>query len=250
VRGTSLPKRVMLSPNVEPRKNQRTVDALILHYTGMDDSERACEWLCNTQSGVSCHYLVDEQGGITQMVDEDLRAWHAGVSHWKGETDINSCSIGIEIQNAGHSGGLPEFPTAQMETVIALSQDIVLRHRISAKRVLAHSDVAPGRKVDPGEKFDWAMLHRGGIGHWVPSEPISGGTFLQEGDSGDAVLALQKMLSMYGYGLALSGAFDRQTRIVVEAFQRHFRQARVDGVADPSTVGTLHKLLTTPELVT
>jgi N-acetylmuramoyl-L-alanine amidase len=250
VNGTGLPKRVMLSPNVEPRKNGRTVDSLILHYTGMDDSERACEWLCNTQSGVSCHYLVDEQGGITQMVDEEMRAWHAGVSHWRGETDINSCSIGIEIQNAGHGGGLPDFPLIQMEAVIALSQDIVMRHRISAKRVLAHSDVAPGRKVDPGERFDWAMLHRGGIGHWVPPEPISGGTFLQEGDSGDAVLALQKMLSMYGYGLALSGAFDRQTRIVVEAFQRHFRQAKVDGVADPSTVGTLHKLLTTPELVT
>ncbi len=242
--GTALPKRLMPSPNFEPRKNGGAVTTLILHYTGMDDSERACEWLCNTVSGVSCHYLVDEQGVITQMVSEDMRAWHAGVSHWQGETDINSCSVGIEIQNAGHSGGLPDFPPAQMEAVTALSQDIISRYRIAARRVLAHSDVAPGRKVDPGEKFDWAMLHRAGVGHWVEPEAISGGTFLQEGDGGDAVLALQKMLSMYGYGLALNGVFDRQTRIVVEAFQRHFRQAHVDGVADPSTVATLHRLLT------
>jgi N-acetylmuramoyl-L-alanine amidase len=242
--GTSLPKRVMPSPNFEPRRGEQGVTTLILHYTGMDDSERACEWLCNTVSGVSSHYLIDEQGVITQMVSEKMRAWHAGVSQWFGATDINSCSVGIEIQNAGHSGGLPDFPAAQMEAVAALSKDTIARHGIPARRVLAHSDVAPGRKVDPGEKFDWAMLHRAGVGHWVEPEAISGGNFLQEGDSGDAVLALQKMFSMYGYGLTLNGAFDRQTRIVVEAFQRHFRQARVDGVADPSTVATLHRLLT------
>jgi N-acetylmuramoyl-L-alanine amidase len=234
----------MVGRNAELRKNGLTVNTLILHYTGMDDAERACDWLCRQESGVSCHYLVDERGNIVQMVDEDLRAWHAGVSSWAGEIDINSCSIGIEIQNPGHPAGLPPYPDQQIDAVIALSKDVIARHNISPRRVLAHSDIAPGRKVDPGEKFDWARLASAGVGHWVEPEPISGGTFLQEGDSGDGVLALQKMLSMYGYGIETNGTFDRQTRTVVEAFQRHFRQARVDGIADQSTVTTLHRLLT------
>jgi N-acetylmuramoyl-L-alanine amidase len=244
VKGTALAKRVKQALNVEPRKNGLIANTLILHYTGMADGERACDWLCKSESGVSCHYLVDEQGVITQMVDEDHRAWHAGVSSWHGEIDMNSTSIGIEIQNPGHFGGYPDFTDAQMDAVIELAADIVARHGIEPRRVLAHSDVAPGRKIDPGEKFDWARLHRAGVGHWVEPVPIAGGTFLQEGDSGDGVLALQKMLGHYGYGIEQNGAFDRQTKNVVEAFQRHFRPARVDGVADQSTIVTLHWLLT------
>jgi N-acetylmuramoyl-L-alanine amidase len=109
--------------------------------------------------------------------------------------------------------------------------------------VLAHSDVAPGRKIDPGEKFDWKFLHDKGVGHWVKPEPLSGGSFLQQGDSGDPVMALQGMLKLYGYGLEVDGIFGPRTKIVVEAFQRHFRQEKVDGIADQSTVVTLHRLL-------
>jgi N-acetylmuramoyl-L-alanine amidase len=178
-----------------------------------------------------------------QMVDEAARAWHAGVSSWHDDDDINSTSIGIEIQNPGHFQGYPDFPHEQMLAVIALCKDIVARHSISSHLVLAHSDVAPGRKVDPGEKFDWRMLHEYGVGHWVEPEPILGGTFLQLGDEGDAVMALQAMLKMYGYGIDVNGVFDARTKIVVEAFQRHFRTTLVDGIADQSTVGTLHKLL-------
>jgi N-acetylmuramoyl-L-alanine amidase len=241
--GTSLPHKVQRSPNINERRGKGPMSMLVLHYTGMSDAKRACDWLCNEESEVSCHYLVDEQGNIIQMVDEKMRAWHAGVSIWQDEEDINSRSIGIEIQNPGHTLGYPDFPVKQMERLAELCSDIIVRHAIKPRYVLAHSDIAPGRKIDPGEKFDWRLLHHKGVGHYVPPEPISGGTFLQMGDQGDPVTALQGLLKMYGYGIETSGTFDEHTKIVVEAFQRHFRQERVDGVADVSTVATLHKLL-------
>lgn len=241
--GTGLRKRMQLSPNINERLGDKPVSILLLHYTGMESAEKACDWLCREESQVSCHYLVDEQGGIVQMVDEAKRAWHAGISSWRGDEDINSASIGIEIQNKGHGLGYRDFPADQMQTVVALCKDIIERNKIEPRNVLAHSDVAPGRKVDPGEKFDWQFLHAQGVGYWVKPEEISGGSFLQEGDVGDPVIALQTLLKFYGYRLEASGAFDNRTRVVIEAFQRHFRQQRVDGIADASTVATLHRLL-------
>lgn len=239
----SIAHDVRLSPNFGERLTGKSPNILILHYTGMSDAQLACDWLCDERSEVSSHYLVDEQGKVVQMVDEEKRAWHAGVSSWHEESDINSASIGIEIHNPGHTGGYPDFPILQMEGVALLCADIIARNHIKARNVLAHSDVAPGRKVDPGEKFDWAFLANKGIGHWVKPEPRSGGSFLQRGDEGDPVLALQAMLKLYGYGLDANGTYDKRTKIVVEAFQRHFRQELVDGIADQSTVATLHKLL-------
>ncbi len=241
--GTDLPHALQRSPNFGERSGAVTPSLLILHYTGMSAAQKACDWLCDPRSHVSCHYLVDEQGHIVQMVDETLRAWHAGVSSWHDTLDINSASIGIEIQNPGHSAGYPEFPRVQMQAVAALCTDIMSRHRILPRNILAHSDIAPGRKIDPGEKFDWSFLAERGVGHWVTPEPLSGGSYLQYGDAGDPVAALQGLLRLYGYGLDLTGEFDIRTKNVVEAFQRHFRQSRVDGVADSSTVMTLHKLL-------
>ena len=241
--GTSLPHSFMASPNINERMGGKPVSILILHYTGLESAEKACNWLCDEASGVSCHYLIDEVGGIIQMVDEAKRAWHAGVSSWHGETDINSHSIGIEIQNPGHRTRYLDFPAIQMEGVATLCRDIIARHPIAPRNILAHSDVAPSRKIDPGEKFDWHFLHAKGIGHFVEPEPLSGGSFLQEGDAGDPVFALQAMLKLYGYGLEAGGTFDKRTKLVVEAFQRHFRQARVNGIADASTVATLHRLL-------
>lgn len=240
--GTALPHRTQLSPNFGERKDGKSINCLVLHYTGMRSSTEACEWLCNDASEVSSHYLIDEAGGIVQMVGENMRAWHSGVSTWFAEDDLNSTSIGIEIHNLGHHG-YADFPLIQMLSVVVLCKDILHRHKIAPRMVLAHSDIAPGRKVDPGEKFDWRMLHQHGVGHWVEPEPISGGTFLQMGDQGDGVMALQAMLKLYGYGIDVNGVFDQRTKIVVEAFQRHFRTALVDGIADQSTVGTLHKLL-------
>ncbi len=232
------------SPNVEPRRDGKRADMLLLHYTGMETGQAAEDWLCNPQSGVSCHYIVHEDGCIVQMAPESLRAWHAGASFWAGETDNNSRSIGIEIVNGGHDYGLPSFPDAQMQAVIALCSDIIARNGIAAERVLAHSDIAPRRKRDPGERFDWALLADAGIGHYVQPAPAGGGRFFGEGDSGQPVEALQAMLALYGYDCPVTGAFDAHTAMVVRAFQRHFRPARVDGVADASTIETLHRLLT------
>jgi N-acetylmuramoyl-L-alanine amidase len=224
------------SPNVEPRAGNAKPDILLLHYTGMKSAEAACAWLCDPRSRVSCHYLIDESGRITQLVDEESRAWHAGESFWQGEHDINSRSIGIEIHHPGH-GHDHDFPVAQMQAVTALSRDIVRRHAIRPERVLAHSDVAPARKIDPGERFDWRMLHRAGVGHWIEPTP------LDHTGAVPAIGEVQAMLARYGYGVETTGNLDAQTKTVLRAFQRHFRQARVDGLPDASTVATLSRLL-------
>jgi len=230
------------SPN-HGKRRAGPVDMIVLHYTGMPDADQALAWLCAAQSEVSAHYFVYEDGRIVQMVDEDRRAWHAGAASWAGETDINSRSIGIEIANIGHDGALPPFPEAQIDAVIGLCRDIITRHAIPAHRLLAHSDVAPARKRDPGEAFPWDRLAGKGIGHWVEPEPIGGGRFLAPGDEGEPVAALQALLALYGYGLEISGVFDDHTGHVVTALQRHFRPEKVDGIADISTLTTLHRLL-------
>jgi N-acetylmuramoyl-L-alanine amidase len=235
--------KVFPSPNHGERRDGRRPTMLILHYTGMPDEGDALQWLCNPVSQVSAHYFVFEDGRVVQMVPEARRAWHAGISFWDGETDVNSGSIGVEIANPGHPGGLPPFGDEQIESVIALAKDIATRWRIAPERVLAHSDVAPGRKQDPGERFPWERLHRAGVGHWVPPAPIRDGRFFSRGDRGMPIEALQAMLAMYGYGLRITGAFDDDTETVVTAFQRHFRPERVDGVADASTITTLRNLI-------
>ncbi|KWV46605.1 MULTISPECIES: N-acetylmuramoyl-L-alanine amidase [Rhizobium] len=231
------------SPNHGERAGGRKPDMILLHYTGMPTPDGALEWLCRDESQVSSHYFVQEDGEVLQLVPEERRAWHAGKSYWQGETDINSLSIGIEIANAGHPGGLPEYPQEQIQAVIELCRDCGQRWSIAPERVLGHSDVAPIRKVDPGEKFPWADLFRGGIGHWVEPAPISGGRFFQRGDRGQPVEALQSMLSLYGYATEITGEFSDKMAGEVEAFQRHFRPARIDGIADFSTIDTLHRLL-------
>lgn len=235
--------KVFPSPNHGERKDGRRPNLLVLHYTGMPDEGEALQWLCNPVSQVSAHYFVFSDGRVLQLVPEGRRAWHAGVSYWDGEADINSGSIGIEIANPGHPGGLPPFPDQQIEGVAALAQDIVTRWRIPATGVLAHSDVAPGRKLDPGEAFPWRRLHAAGVGHWVPPASIQDGRFFARGDQGMPIEALQAMLGMYGYGLKITGVFDENTEKVVAAFQRHFRPERVDGVADASTITTLRDLI-------
>lgn len=231
------------SPNFGERAGGRTPDIILLHYTGMETADGALKWLCAPESQVSCHYFVHEDGRVEQLVREADRAWHAGKSFWQGETDINSASIGIEIANPGHPGGLPDFPEAQVRAVVELCLDCGKRWGIAPERVLAHSDVAPIRKVDPGEKFPWARLHAEGVGHWVEPSAITGGRFFQRGDAGQPVEALQTMLSLYGYAVEIDGSYSEKTEGAVAAFQRHFRAERVDGIADFSTIDTLHRLL-------
>lgn len=234
---------VIPSPNHGKRRNGARPDMLVLHYTGMRSAEEALARLCSPESEVSAHYLVFEDGRIVQLVAEARRAWHAGVSAWAGESDINSRSIGIEIANPGHDFGYPVFPEPQIAAVIALCRDILARHGISADRVLAHSDIAPARKQDPGEKFPWGRLYDAGVGLWVEPAPLERGTPLSIGATATGVADLQAALAGYGYGLEPSGKYDAQTRDVVTAFQRHFRRTRVDGLADQSTLATLQRLI-------
>jgi N-acetylmuramoyl-L-alanine amidase len=229
------------SPNIEPRKAGFAPTILIMHYTGLPTAERAIDVLSRPDCKVSCHYVIDTDGRIVQMVSEECRAWHAGVSSWSGETDINSASIGFEIQNPGHMLGYPDFPLAQMEAVSALARDVIRRRNIAPHRVLAHSDVAPGRKIDPGEKFDWGWLARRGVGHWVPparlgeAEPCS--------PSAADVARARALLAEYGYKIDLKGPFDSDMQTVVKAFQLHFRPERPDGRLDGSTLDTLSRLV-------
>lgn len=242
MKGSALRHDVRPSPNHEERKSGLKPSILLLHYTGMASAEAALQRLCDPASKVSCHYLVDEKGRIVQMVDEERRAWHAGTGSWQGASDINSQSIGIEIQNIGHNGHYPDFSRAQMKAVVGLCRDIVERHAIRPERVLAHSDIAPARKTDPGEKFDWRLMYREGVGHWLPPSRKVKGHTLKAGDKLPAVQDLQQALRDYGYEIAVSGIYDAATVSVVTAFQRHFRPRRVDGRADPATVETLARL--------
>jgi N-acetylmuramoyl-L-alanine amidase len=168
---SALVDRVLVSPNHDTRG--RSIDMIVLHYTGMRSTDAALQRLCDPAARVSSHYVLLEDGEICQLVPEAERAWHAGVSSWEGETDINARSIGIEIANPGHDLGYPDFPDAQIAAVIALCRDLMLRRGIAAARVLAHSDVAPARKPDPGEKFPWRRLADAGIGIWVDSTPAT-----------------------------------------------------------------------------
>jgi N-acetylmuramoyl-L-alanine amidase len=227
--------------NFEPRRAGMRPSILILHYTGVASAAKAIEWLSRAESRVSCHYVIDESGCVTQMVAEAVRAWHAGEASWAGETDINSASIGIEIQNPGHELGYPDFSEPQLTAVEALARDILRRHDIRPERVLAHSDVAPRRKIDPGEKFPWGRLAAAGVGHWVEPAPLVDA----EPGLGGAVpqlAELQRQLRDYGYAIEPTGLADGATEFVVKAFQRHFRPARVDGRIDASTITTLQRL--------
>lgn len=236
--------RVHPALNAEPRRRRAKPRYVILHYTGMSCAEKAIDWLARAESQVSCHYVIDEAGKTTQLVPERLRAWHAGVSYWRGETDINSLSIGIEIQNPGHADGYPGFPRAQIESVISLTREIMRRHRIPPENVLAHSDVAIGRKIDPGEKFPWRTLALAKVGHWVRPSPLRQSDMgLALGSRTKSVLEAQRQLRLYGYHAPDHGVLDEATAKAIAAFQRHFRPRRIDGRLDHSTLRTLQRLI-------
>jgi N-acetylmuramoyl-L-alanine amidase len=231
------------SPNHGERTGGRHPDMIVLHYTGMPDAKDALSRLCTPDSKVSAHYLVFEDGRVVQMVPELRRAWHAGESAWAGETDINSCSIGIEIAHPGHEPDYPDFPDRQIAAVASLCRGIVVRRAIPAWRVLAHSDIAPQRKKDPGEKFPWGAMHRLGIGHWVEPVPLAEGPDLKMGDTGAVVSTMKSLFTEYGYRLSEKDMFDEEMRDTVIAFQRHFRPEKIDGVVDSSTLLTLRRLI-------
>lgn len=230
------------SPNHGDRRG-RAADAIVLHYTGMPTAEGALDRLCDPGAEVSAHYFVFEDGRIAQLVPEASRAWHAGRSFWAGETDMNSVSVGVEIANPGHDGGAPPFPDAQIEAVIRLCADVMERRAIPPERVLAHSDIAPGRKIDPGEQFPWRRLAAAGVCAWRPAAPFADGLVMARGATGAAVQDLQQRLRAFGFALEPTGVYDAATETVVAAFQRRWRPERIDGTADISTVATLGALV-------
>jgi N-acetylmuramoyl-L-alanine amidase len=215
------------SPNFDARPDAGLVDMLILHYTGMRTAKEALDRLCDPDAKVSAHYLIEEDGAVWHLVEESLRAWHAGLSCWRDCRDVNGASIGVELVNPGHEFGYRAFPEAQMQALEELARGILARHPIPPRAVLGHSDVAPQRKQDPGELFDWPRLARAGIGLWPD--------FSADAPLPTTTEALQSQLRSIGYDCPLSGALDAPTQAVVTAFQRHFRPACCDGVADDET---------------
>ena len=214
------------SPNFDARPGD--VEMLILHYTGMQSAAAAIERLCDPAAKVSAHYVVEEDGRVWRLVAETQRAWHAGVSSWRGKTDINALSIGIEIVNPGHEFGYRPFPEPQMAAVEELARGILSRHPIPAHNVVGHSDVAPLRKQDPGELFDWPRLGRKGVGFW-PDFAIAGVEMpLSPGQT-------QAFLTQIGYGCPQTDVLDAETGAVITAFQRHYRPSCIDGRVDDET---------------
>jgi N-acetylmuramoyl-L-alanine amidase len=233
------------SPNFGERKQGCELAYIVLHYTGMDSGEAALARLMDPESEVSCHYLIWEDGRIQQLVAEDKRAWHAGQSEWNLEKDMNSASIGIELVHEGHDGA-HIYPEAQIQAVIALCRDICERRSIPLRNILAHSDIAPLRKQDPGEFFPWDQLHAAGLGWWVEPAPFEDGPIYRRGDQDRRVGHLQCYLALIGYRTVPTAIFDEATEAVLKAFQRHFRPSRVDGIADVSTFETIKRLLAPP----
>jgi N-acetylmuramoyl-L-alanine amidase len=240
------------SPNFDARPQGQAIDLVILHYTGMADGPAALTRLCDPAAGVSAHYLIDEAGEIFRLVDEAARAWHAGVACWQDASDINARSIGIELVNPGHEFGYRKFALPQMAALEKLLPEILARHGIASARVLGHSDVAPLRKSDPGELFDWAGLARLGVGLW-PDEgfkPDLAASALKPGERGPRIALLQQGLQSIGYCLGevgvdagvFDGFYDVGLEAVVRAFQRHFRQQLVDGIGDAETASLISHL--------
>jgi N-acetylmuramoyl-L-alanine amidase len=228
------------SPNFDAR--QAPPEMIVLHYTGMETGEAALERLRDPAARVSAHYVVEEDGRVFSLVDEARRAWHAGISAWRGVTDTNGRSIGVEIVNPGHEFGYRPFPPAQIAAVIALIGDIRSRWTIDDALILGHSDVAPRRKRDPGELFPWRTLAEAGHGLWVEPPPAPGAP-LKSGDRGLGALVLRSGLARLGYDIAAAGPFDDDLSMVVTAFQRHWLQSRCDGIADGDTRARLMALL-------
>jgi N-acetylmuramoyl-L-alanine amidase len=225
------------SPNFDARPEGGLVDMLVLHYTGMPSAAEALARLVDPTARVSAHYMVEEDGAIWRLVEEDARAWHAGVAFWRGASDINARSIGIEIVNPGHEFGYRPFPEPQMCALVELAADIVARHPIPARNVVGHADVAPQRKMDPGERFDWRRLARAGIGLWPDDCWHEARADDRSGDEiGGGRRRVRDMLAAIGYQVT-----DPDAALV--AFQRHFRPHRVDGLSDAETVRRLQGLL-------
>jgi N-acetylmuramoyl-L-alanine amidase len=262
------------SPNFDERK--RPIRFVVLHYTGMQSADGALRVLSDPlpqrnaylneirpnplmvdgrpadtvavpapMNRVSSHYLVYEDGRVFQLVDEAKRAWHAGRGSWDGETDLNSCSVGIEIANGGHDFGLPEFPEVQIQAVMTLVRQIMDRHGLDRHHIIGHSDLAPSRKPDPGEKFPWKRFAQEGLSIWPPAGPEDGNqtvVFSTLGTMDARISAMQGELAEIGYGVEQNGTYDAALQDIIRAFQRRFRQIKADGIIDIETLSLISRV--------
>ncbi|GAA4051343.1 N-acetylmuramoyl-L-alanine amidase [Parerythrobacter jejuensis] len=216
-----------LSPNCNDRK--LPISMVVLHYTEMKPVETAFERLCDPDAGVSAHYLITEEGEVTRLVPEEKRAWHAGVSYWRGHKDVNSASIGIELDHPGHALGYRDFAEAQIDALVPLLHRIVQQYDIPRANVVAHSDVAPARKTDPGELFPWDRLAEYGLCLAKPDK-------IEQGDPFDNDAAFYLALERFGYDIT-------DGHKAVEAFQRRWRPELIDGKVDFQIRAILFQLL-------
>lgn len=237
--------RDLPSPNQDARPAATPIDMLILHYTGTRSAGEAIDHMHDPVAGVSAHYLVDEDGGVLRLVSEERRARHAGTSFWRGHAALDNRSIGVTLVNPGHDWGYCDFPVLQLAAVCDLCLDIQARHPIPPRNVLAHSDVAPDRRRDPGELFDWESLAENGVGLW-PEVAADLGTDGAVRDA-DALRDVRAALAAVGYRVVTDGPADRALALVLCAFQRHWRPEAVTGEAD---LGTLTRLEAVRRLVT
>lgn len=235
--------RDLPSPNQDERPSGTPIDMIVLHYTGLPTAEAALARLRDPAAGVSAHYLVEEDGGVWRLVDERRPAWHAGVSHWRGISGLNSRSIGVEVVNPGHDWGYRPFPALQMAAVCDLCLEILSRHRIPARNIVGHSDIAPERKQDPGELFDWEGLAQNGVGLWPAGVPDLGTSGVVHDAA--SLRDVRAALATIGYRVAAEGALDPALAAVLRAFQRHWRPEAVTAQAD---AGTLARLLAVARL--
>lgn len=223
------------SPNCDDRMDGAIINTIVIHYTGMKTAQEALDRLRDTSSSVSAHYLIDEEGELYRLVEEEDRAWHAGVSHWRGMDGLNQHSIGIELVNPGEEHGYKPFPKAQMHTLVKLCNDLIDVHPIQDRNIIGHADIAPTRKADPGEKFDWQWLSEAGIGLYP---------FTHGGQTDSPVYdvpweKMSELLIKLGYKCESEEA----TWAALKAFQRHWRPVLVNGQPDRDTLLRLRTLL-------
>lgn len=271
-----MPLEIIQHPSPNFNERTRPIRFVVLHYTGMTSADGALRVLSDPlpqrsaylneippnpllvdgrpadpitiptpMARVSSHYLIYEDGRVFQLVDEAMRAWHAGGGSWDGETDLNSCSVGIEIANGGHDAGLPDYPEAQIQSVMILVRQIMERHGLSPHHVIGHSDLAPRRKPDPGEKFPWQRLADAGLSIWPAPGPEDGDQrvlFDTIGTMDAGISAVQTGLGTIGYGLEVNGTYDVVLKDIVRAFQRRFRQTKADGIIDVETVALIGRV--------
>ena len=237
--------KVIQSPNFDERNKNSKINILMMHYTGMKTAQEALDRMCDAKSQVSAHYMIYEDGQVVNLVPEEKRAWHAGISCWQGISSLNHTSIGIEIVNPGHEWGYVPFPAKQMDAVLELSKAIIARHDIEARNVVGHSDVAPSRKEDPGELFDWRYLAKNGVGLWHGIDRVRWGDKIlnNPGEESSEVAHIQTMLARYGYHIRVDGYYGEKTEKIIKAFKRHFSQESINASWDKAAEVRLKALV-------